>query len=313
MSLSRRWKWKYILCFINLEPQNLTSSSLSFRTPAKSPKTTEGSSGAEDYSPELKKSYVSSFLQHEEESEAKNLPSKKEPNGKIFPGKVQNGIEGRPTIKLFAHSDVSAFTPVRKSVQVEVQKSLNATSLRSLNLSHPNAIQFPKQVELKSATKVLEALLIPSPTARRGNAEEAKKGGSIPSRGCKRESPDSSPLNELSNSNCSIFKCKNCSNTFDTAQALGGHMSRKHSGKSSSYNHKQDVRKKREFERAKLHLAKRRYFSSLGVDYSNLASSPQGKKEMKQLINRAKIKRIKKRILEEEVIHYLETLPPGHA
>lgn len=47
---------------------------------------------------------------------------------------------------------------------------------------------------------------------------------------------------------------------FEYGQALGGHMSRRHPGKSAAYNNKTERRKEREFERKLLQHAKIKYY-----------------------------------------------------
>ena len=103
------------------------------------------------------------------------------------------------------------------------------------------------------------------------------------------------------------FTCKICGMDFDNGQALGGHMSRTHPGKSRDFNHKKDVRKRREFDRVKLLLAKKRFFSNLNYDYEDLISTPQGKVRAKSLMNRSKIKRLKTKITDDEVNNYVES------
>ncbi len=107
--------------------------------------------------------------------------------------------------------------------------------------------------------------------------------------------------------NGDLFQCKHCGKCFTTGQALGGHMSRKHSGKSMKYNYKKDVRKKREFERMKLYMAKKRYFESLGHNYEQMVQTPDGKMRAKTLINRSRIKKIKSLLTDEEVYNYFES------
>lgn len=98
------------------------------------------------------------------------------------------------------------------------------------------------------------------------------------------------------------FKCGYCEESFATGQALGGHMSRKHTGKSLKYNHKKDVRRQREVERTKLHLAKKKFFQELGYDYDAMIQTPDGKLKAKEYMNRSKIKKIKAMLNEVEII-----------
>jgi hypothetical protein len=110
------------------------------------------------------------------------------------------------------------------------------------------------------------------------------------------------PLKDLSVEDKESFQCSYCKEVFGTGQALGGHMSRKHTGKSLKYNHKKDVRKQREFERMKLHLAKKKYFKELGYDYDTLMQTPEGKMKAKTYMNRSRIKKIKTLLSIEEII-----------
>ena len=100
-------------------------------------------------------------------------------------------------------------------------------------------------------------------------------------------------------------KCRHCRASFKTAQALGGHMSRKHPGKSDDYNHKKEVRAKREFERVKLLLAKKRYYKGLGHDYEELLKTIEGKRKIRNLLNRGKLKKVKWSITDDEVNDYM--------
>lgn len=103
------------------------------------------------------------------------------------------------------------------------------------------------------------------------------------------------------------FACKYCKMSFSKAQALGGHMSRRHPGKSREYNYKKTIRKGREIERIKLRLAKKKYFSTLNYDYDDLLKTVEGKMRARSLMNRAKIKRIKKGLTENEVNNYIDS------
>lgn len=109
-------------------------------------------------------------------------------------------------------------------------------------------------------------------------------------------------LKDLSVEDKESFQCSYCEEVFATGQALGGHMSRKHTGKSLKYNHKKDVRRQREFERMKLYLAKKRYFQELGYDYDILMQTPDGKMRAKAYMNRSRIKKIKTLLTIEEII-----------
>lgn len=111
-----------------------------------------------------------------------------------------------------------------------------------------------------------------------------------------------SPLKDQSVEDKESFQCSYCEEVFATGQALGGHMSRKHTGKSLKYNHKKDVRRQREFERMKLYLAKKKYFQELGYDYDVMMQTPDGKMKAKTYMNRSRIKKIKTLLSVEEIM-----------
>jgi len=102
------------------------------------------------------------------------------------------------------------------------------------------------------------------------------------------------------------FMCKYCTMSFNKAQALGGHMSRTHPGESREYKQKKIIRKNRELERAKLFLAKRKFFQSIDCDYDDLLRTPEGKMRARMLLNRARIKKLKKTLTREELNEFLE-------
>lgn len=102
------------------------------------------------------------------------------------------------------------------------------------------------------------------------------------------------------------FQCRCCEQAFSRSQALGGHMSRAHPGKSDEYKRKKNKRKSREIERLKLLIAKRKYFSNLGHDYDKLLETPEGKRRVQRLIDRVAIKKIKKELTKEEIDNFFE-------
>eukprot|EP00826_Nyctotherus_ovalis_P064892 TRINITY_DN9529_c0_g1_i14.p1 TRINITY_DN9529_c0_g1~~TRINITY_DN9529_c0_g1_i14.p1 ORF type:complete len:260 (+),score=73.52 TRINITY_DN9529_c0_g1_i14:246-1025(+) len=102
------------------------------------------------------------------------------------------------------------------------------------------------------------------------------------------------------------FQCKCCEQSFSRSQALGGHMSRAHPGKSDEYKRKKNKRKSREIERLKLLIAKRKYFSNLGYDYDKLLETPEGKRRIQRQIDRVTIKKIKKELTKEEIDNFFE-------
>lgn len=77
----------------------------------------------------------------------------------------------------------------------------------------------------------------------------------------------------------SRFHCDECNENFTTGQALGGHMSRVHPGKSSSYARKVNRREERTFDRELLRLAKIEHAKQFGEDAE---------------LNRVKIRRFKR-------------------
>eukprot|EP00826_Nyctotherus_ovalis_P025618 TRINITY_DN1986_c0_g1_i9.p1 TRINITY_DN1986_c0_g1~~TRINITY_DN1986_c0_g1_i9.p1 ORF type:complete len:262 (-),score=77.33 TRINITY_DN1986_c0_g1_i9:159-923(-) len=102
------------------------------------------------------------------------------------------------------------------------------------------------------------------------------------------------------------FKCKYCTMSYSKAQALGGHMSRTHPGESCEYKLKKNIRKNRKMERIKLLLAKRKFFKSLNYDYDDLLKTPEGKIRVRMLINRTRIKKLKKMLTKEELESFAE-------
>ena len=114
-------------------------------------------------------------------------------------------------------------------------------------------------------------------------------------------------LNEKPRKRAKPFPCKYCDMGFNKAQALGGHMSRKHPGRSHDYNYKKTVRKKREIDRTKLLMAKKKYFSTLKYDYEDLLKTMEGKLRARSLMNRAQVKKFKRELSEEEVNNFIDS------
>jgi len=102
------------------------------------------------------------------------------------------------------------------------------------------------------------------------------------------------------------FQCKFCEFASATSQGLGGHMSRKHPGKSYVYKKKKGIRKTREVERYKLQLAKEKYFKGFDNKYKGQILTKEGKKERTKVLNRKELKRIKKSITKKELDDYIE-------
>eukprot|EP00826_Nyctotherus_ovalis_P043595 TRINITY_DN4608_c0_g1_i5.p1 TRINITY_DN4608_c0_g1~~TRINITY_DN4608_c0_g1_i5.p1 ORF type:complete len:160 (-),score=50.87 TRINITY_DN4608_c0_g1_i5:148-627(-) len=103
-----------------------------------------------------------------------------------------------------------------------------------------------------------------------------------------------------------MFTCKYCEMSFCRSQALGGHMSRAHPGKSCEYKKKKNKRKSREVERLKLLIAKRKYFRMLSYDYDELFTTPEGRRRAQGLIDRTAIKKIKRELTKEEIDNFFE-------
>lgn len=114
--------------------------------------------------------------------------------------------------------------------------------------------------------------------------------------------PGEVDMEDLKSSDQAAFPCIYCESVFRTGQALGGHMSRRHSGKSEKYNHKKDVRKQREIDRMRLYAAKKKYLKELGYNYDDMSQTSEGKVKAKTLMNRCKLKKIKNTLTEKEII-----------
>ena len=84
-------------------------------------------------------------------------------------------------------------------------------------------------------------------------------------------------------------------------------MSRKHPGKSREYNHKKTIRKKREFERLRLLMAKIEYYSTINYDYNDLLKTTEGRLRARSLMNRSRVKHIKKELSDAEVNKFIDT------
>ena len=91
-----------------------------------------------------------------------------------------------------------------------------------------------------------------------------------------------------------LYECKLCKQEFQTGQALGGHVSRKHPGRSVEYLNKKRIRDGRETERAILNLAKIKFYKSIGLDFLVLKGTKTGMEILRKSLNRTKLKQIKK-------------------
>jgi hypothetical protein len=90
-----------------------------------------------------------------------------------------------------------------------------------------------------------------------------------------------------------LYECKICAQAFDSGQALGGHVSRRHPGKSEDYMNKRRIRTGREADRAILNLAKITFYKSIGLDYALLKRTKDGNQILKAALNRPRLKQIK--------------------
>jgi hypothetical protein len=102
------------------------------------------------------------------------------------------------------------------------------------------------------------------------------------------------------------FPCKLCKYASTTSQGLGGHMSRSHPGKSRAYRKKKGIRKTREMERYRLQLAKKRYSESLNKKLKAQRLAKEQQDEIMKVIDRKKLKKIKKSITKKELNDYIE-------
>lgn len=118
----------------------------------------------------------------------------------------------------------------------------------------------------------------------------------------KRQKKNSAVSEEVDGS----FHCKLCELQFTTSQGLGGHMSRAHPGKSFDYKKKKGKRKMREVDRYRLQLAKKIYFESMIHDHMETFGTKRGRQEITRLLDRKKLKKIKKSITKDELDDFIE-------
>ena len=95
------------------------------------------------------------------------------------------------------------------------------------------------------------------------------------------------------------YFCKICSKMFTCRQSLGGHMSRRHPGESIDYQTKLKLRNLRKNERELLYLTKRKYYGQIGLDYDELVSSKEGKKKLKEYLDRGILKKVKEEFIQK--------------
>jgi len=196
--------------------------------------------------------------------------------------------------KLFSEQQLKDAMVVLDEYNLEVKEPISLKSISSRKRQRPESTKeqkvakFTKTEAVSSESKSQE----PSASSSESNSESSYEEESV------YESP------EFRES----FNCKYCKNRFKSAQALGGHMSRKHPGKSYDYNRKKEVRKKRELERAKLLLAKKLFYKDLGYDYDKLRKMKNGKTRLRDLMNRARLKKFKADITQKELENFLKSI-----
>jgi hypothetical protein len=198
--------------------------------------------------------------------------------------------------KLFSEQQLKDVMAVVDEYNSEVIEPLSLKPISSRKRQRPEPITIkPQRVTKFSKT---EAVSSESKSAEAGASNQESNSESS----YKEESEYDSPGHEGS------FYCKHCKSGFKSAQALGGHMSRKHPGKSNDYNHKKEIRKKRELERAKLLLAKKLFYKDLGYDYDKLRKMKDGKVKLKRLMNRGRLKRFKADITKKQLDDFLKSI-----
>lgn len=256
-------------------------------------KTLLSSPAEEIKSKEMSKEVRTTFLPFDIEKDKLKLNANKNPSPQKTPGMsaFQFMKSNQERVK-YLRSKITQDSPLPSS-------NNEGPATHRLNSSSPKERPIDQSINW-SGTKRLEGL----PTVY-----SIVKITNIKAQG-KRISPEPPPQDHIDSMekyrNGDVFQCVHCTKCFTTGQALGGHMSRKHSGKSTKYNHKKKIRQTREFERMKLYIAKKKYFGSLGYDYEAMMQTPDGKMKAKTLLNRSKIKRIKSRLTEEEVSNYFK-------
>lgn len=102
------------------------------------------------------------------------------------------------------------------------------------------------------------------------------------------------------------FPCNHCEKEFMTPQGLGGHMSRAHPGKSEVYRKKKSTRKTREYQRHRLRLAKKKFFKELKYSYDELLMTVEGRKLIKSLVDRKRIRKIQRNLTAKELNDYID-------
>jgi len=103
------------------------------------------------------------------------------------------------------------------------------------------------------------------------------------------------------------FICSECQERFPSGQSLGGHMSKRHPGKSDRYFSKKQTRERRTKERVKLVIAKKRFYEELDYDYEEMIKTQEGKEEMKRMLNRGKIRALKANVEDDEVEDFMRS------
>lgn len=196
----------------------------------------------------------------------------------------------------------------------ESKKSENKQGGRSSprGFISPKKRAHPEPYSTKPSTKALKhikteiASTIKNSAASSSERENSEEPSYEPSHNSTNKKPDEKSEVEDSIKDEGDFNCKHCKCSFKTAQALGGHMSRKHPGRSYDYNRKKEIRMRRELERLKLLLAKKIFYEELGYDYDKLRRMKDGKTRIKKLMNRTRLKKIKLDITKKQLENFIK-------
>jgi len=96
-----------------------------------------------------------------------------------------------------------------------------------------------------------------------------------------------------------VYVCTVCHLKFECRQSLGGHMSRKHRNLSLNFQKKKKIRMKRKEKRILNLMVKIEYFQKKNLNFLELDKTLEGKKKIRESINRKEMKLIKVRISED--------------
>lgn len=116
---------------------------------------------------------------------------------------------------------------------------------------------------------------------------------------------------DASNEEKEVYKCEHCEAFYESGQALGGHMSRKHPNLSVKYKKKKMVRDRRESQRNVLYEAKKELLSNYEMDYEDMRNDKVKKQVLKNFIRKhsGEYKSIVKKLKKQNT----ETITPNKA